>query len=152
MGRPRLPISVGRATRLNWKCDDIVEMPSWIESLKKWNEGKGTWCIPRKGSEAYMEVRALMNPGEEPAIPKKAPKVPAEIREMIRNAKEDYDRLDMRDKATVLGALEKYKLRAPTVMKKDFNTWMTSRAQEKAVMAKKKTTGKGRSRMEYYEY
>jgi hypothetical protein len=126
-------------------------MPSWIESLKKWNEGKGTWCIPRRGSPGHAEVLKIMHPEEAPKKAAKAPTVPPEVRAMIREAKEDYDRLDMRDKATVLGALEKYNLRAPTVMKKDFNTWMTSRAQEKAVMAKK-TTGKGRSRMEYYDY
>lgn len=36
-------------------------MPNeWIIALKKWNEGKETWCLPRKGSKAYDEVRALM--------------------------------------------------------------------------------------------
>jgi len=36
-------------------------MPNpWITALKKWNEGKDTWCLPKKGSKAYDEVRALM--------------------------------------------------------------------------------------------
>lgn len=36
-------------------------MPNeWIIALKKWNTGKETWCLPRKGSKAYDEVRALM--------------------------------------------------------------------------------------------
>jgi hypothetical protein len=36
-------------------------MPNpWITALKKWNEGKETWCLPKKGSKAYDEVRALM--------------------------------------------------------------------------------------------
>jgi hypothetical protein len=38
-----------------------IEMPNpWITALKKWNEGKETWCLPKKGSKAYDEVRALM--------------------------------------------------------------------------------------------
>lgn len=36
-------------------------MPNeWIIALKKWNTGKETWCLPKKGSKAYDEVRALM--------------------------------------------------------------------------------------------
>jgi len=34
---------------------------SWIQALQKWNENSGTWCIPRKGSKQYDEVKALMN-------------------------------------------------------------------------------------------
>jgi hypothetical protein len=36
-------------------------MPSlWIDALKQFNNEKGAWCIPRKGSEDYDKVRALM--------------------------------------------------------------------------------------------
>ena len=36
-------------------------MPSlWIDALKQFNHEKGMWCIPRKGSEDYDKVRALM--------------------------------------------------------------------------------------------
>ena len=36
-------------------------MPSlWIDALKQFNHEKGAWCIPRKGSEDYDKVRALM--------------------------------------------------------------------------------------------
>jgi hypothetical protein len=34
---------------------------SWIEALKAWNTGKETWCLPKKGTPAYDEVRALMS-------------------------------------------------------------------------------------------
>ena len=34
---------------------------TWIQALKKWNEKSETWCIPRKGSKQYDEVKALMN-------------------------------------------------------------------------------------------
>jgi hypothetical protein len=34
---------------------------TWIQALKKWNEqGSGTWCVPRKDSQGYTEVKALM--------------------------------------------------------------------------------------------
>jgi hypothetical protein len=46
---------------------------AWITALKKFNEGKGTWCLPKKGTKEYDEVRALM----EPTVPKKKPSVKA---------------------------------------------------------------------------
>jgi len=48
-------------------------MPNaWITALKKFNKGKGTWCLPKKGTKEYDEVRALMvaKPKEESAPPK----------------------------------------------------------------------------------
>lgn len=36
---------------------------SWVAALKKWNEGKSKWCIPRKGSKAHAEVRKIMAEG-----------------------------------------------------------------------------------------
>ena len=32
----------------------------WIEALKKFNAGKGEWCIPRKGSREHKEVLIIM--------------------------------------------------------------------------------------------
>ena len=35
---------------------------SWMTALKKWNlraEHKGNFCVPRKGTTGYNEVRAL---------------------------------------------------------------------------------------------
>ena len=34
----------------------------WIDALKEWNatHNSGSWCIPRKGSDAYNQVRAIM--------------------------------------------------------------------------------------------
>jgi len=32
----------------------------WIDALKEWNKGSPTWCIARKGTKAYDEVRAIM--------------------------------------------------------------------------------------------
>ena len=33
---------------------------TWIQALKVYNQGKPCWCIPRKGSPGYEDVRALM--------------------------------------------------------------------------------------------
>ena len=36
-------------------------MPSpWILALKKYNEGQGTWCLPKKGYSEHAEVMKIM--------------------------------------------------------------------------------------------
>lgn len=46
----------------------------WIQALKEWNTGKKEmYCIPKKGSNAYNEVRAIMNKMNADTTPKKAP-------------------------------------------------------------------------------
>lgn len=48
---------------------------AWLIALRKWNEGKGSWAMPKKGSKEYEEVRGLMGKGETPKdVPKEAPK------------------------------------------------------------------------------
>ncbi len=37
----------------------------WIDALKEWNAGSAKWCIPKKGTEDYDAVRALMGPKAE---------------------------------------------------------------------------------------
>ena len=32
----------------------------WVDALKEWNKGSPTWCIARKGTKAYEEVKAIM--------------------------------------------------------------------------------------------
>lgn len=32
----------------------------WVEALKIWNAGKDKWCVPKKNSQEYSEVRAIM--------------------------------------------------------------------------------------------
>ena len=36
----------------------------WIEALKKYNQGKEEWCIPKKGSNEYNQVMNIMKPEE----------------------------------------------------------------------------------------
>ncbi len=33
----------------------------WIEALKKWNDDKPAWCIPRKGTDEYTQVKNIMS-------------------------------------------------------------------------------------------
>ena len=33
----------------------------WILALKKWNSGKDKYCIPKKGTPQYDEVRKIMD-------------------------------------------------------------------------------------------
>ena len=35
-------------------------MNKWVSALKKWNEGKSKWCVPRKGSASHKEVMNIM--------------------------------------------------------------------------------------------
>lgn len=53
-------------------------MPSlWIDALKQFNMGQGAWCIPRKGSDDYKKVRAIMDGGVDAKAAKKAIKIEA---------------------------------------------------------------------------
>ena len=42
---------------------------TWMEALKQYNKGRGTWCIPRKGSAENARVRDMMR-GVVTAAPK----------------------------------------------------------------------------------
>jgi len=57
----------------------------WIEALKQYNSGKGMWCIPKKGTTEYFEVRALMN--SDASVAKQAPKKSMEDINMERREK-----------------------------------------------------------------
>lgn len=40
----------------------IEAMPTWIEALKIYN-AKGDWCVPKKGTPEYEDVRVIMRGG-----------------------------------------------------------------------------------------
>ena len=43
----------------------LIEMVnSWITALRKWNQKNpdGHWCVPKKGTKDYEEVKKLMGP------------------------------------------------------------------------------------------
>ena len=50
----------------------------WVDALKEWNKGSPTWCIARKGTKAYDEVKAIMagKKIEAAEAPKKIPMEP----------------------------------------------------------------------------
>ena len=52
----------------------------WIDALREWNTGSGKWCIPKKGTEEYDAVRALMGEKEPKAKAPKAEKAPKEAK------------------------------------------------------------------------
>lgn len=49
-------------------------MPSWMNALRQYNKDKPAWCMPRRGTEMYDEVRELMAGGEAPKAKKTKPK------------------------------------------------------------------------------
>jgi hypothetical protein len=57
---------------------------SWIDALKKWNAGKDMWCLPKKGSKDYDEVRALMT--QKSDTPKKDNKMSKSKKEPVPDA------------------------------------------------------------------
>lgn len=42
----------------------------YIDALKKYNEGKDKWCMPRKGSNDYLSLRDMMNKAKTVSLPK----------------------------------------------------------------------------------
>jgi hypothetical protein len=57
----------------------------WMEALKQYNSAKGMWCIPKKGTTEYFEVRALMN--SDASVAKETPKKSMEDINMERREK-----------------------------------------------------------------
>ena len=62
---------------------DVPEKPkregnTWVKALKQYNSGKDTYTIPKKGSTAYDEVKAIMN-GKPAAKVKKTRKAKEEV-------------------------------------------------------------------------
>ncbi len=53
----------------------------YFEALKIYNDGKPAWCSPRKGTEKYKKVIAIMN-GKSPVSPKSPPKSPPKSSKM----------------------------------------------------------------------
>lgn len=64
---------------------------SWIDALKKWNAGKDMWCLPKKGTKDYDEVKALMSPKAEKTP--KAKKEPEEDKEGKAESDRNYEKL-----------------------------------------------------------
>ena len=49
-------------------------MPNpYMDALKKFNEGKTGWCVPRKGTADYVKVMGLMSKPVSKATEKECP-------------------------------------------------------------------------------
>lgn len=72
----------------------------WVDALKQWNAGSGKWCIPRKGTEEYDAVRAIMGPKAE-----KAPKAPKELKGKAEKAPKEAKapKASLQDMAAAVG-------------------------------------------------
>jgi hypothetical protein len=62
------------------KKNDAMDRMRWVDALKQWNAGSGKWCIPKKGTEDYDAVRAIMGPKAEKEKKVKAEKAPKEAK------------------------------------------------------------------------
>lgn len=47
----------------------------WVRALKVWNSGKSEWCVPRKGTKDYNEVKSMMSLQKEKYFPQLKRKV-----------------------------------------------------------------------------
>ena len=66
---------------------------TWIQALKKWNESNdGSWCVPRKGSQGYDVVKAIMT-GEEKKEKKEKPKKTKKTKQEKQKKKEQAKEL-----------------------------------------------------------
>jgi hypothetical protein len=64
----------------------------WVEGLKIWNaRSGGVWCIPRKGTKEYAEVRKILDDAKaEAAAPREAPAAkPKKAAAAAKESKED---------------------------------------------------------------
>lgn len=117
----------------------------WVDALKEWNKSSPTWCIPRKGTKAYDEVKAIMagNKIEASAEPKAEAKPMAQgidMREVQRKRKQKakLEELKQSAKDTVASALASIPAAAP---KKDMMPSMMASIADiakKAQVAKEK--------------
>ena len=53
----------------------------WMEALKEWNKSQPKWKIPKKDTEAYKQVKALMD-GKAKKTTKKKPAKKAKQRKL----------------------------------------------------------------------
>lgn len=70
----------------------------WIDALKEWNAGSAKWCIPKKGTEDYDAVRALMGPKAE-----KEKKVKSEAPKAKAPKEEKAPKASLKDMAAAVG-------------------------------------------------
>ena len=56
----------------------------WIEALKVYNQGKGSWCIARKGTPEYDEVKRIMGHSKPEAVAKRNEERGEKVKEQLK--------------------------------------------------------------------
>ena len=79
----------------------------WMEALKMWNSQREKWTIPKKGSDDYKEVRALMD-DKKPDL-KQSKKTSKKKSSKKSETKDFDDMLVVAEKFDSLGKAEKPK-------------------------------------------
>jgi hypothetical protein len=88
----------------------------WIEALKVFNQGKGTWCIARKGTPEYDEVKRIMNSSKPEAVAKRNEERGEKVKEQLKEvASASSKRREEAKKkyAEKLAEMEHHKAKAP---------------------------------------
>ena len=92
----------------------------WIDALKEWNKGSPTWCIARKGTKAYDEVKAIqagkkIEAAAEPKAEAKPMAQGIDMREVQRRRKQKAKLAELKQSATdtVASALASIPASAP---------------------------------------
>jgi hypothetical protein len=89
---------------------------AWITALKEWNgKSPGTWCVPRKGSSAYDEVREIftrLKEGQPPKEPKgRKAKAAKEAEEQASKERAAEERMEQRAEEVAVRRGEEAKAR-----------------------------------------
>jgi hypothetical protein len=86
---------------------------SWIAAVKEWNESRGSWSLPKKGSPEYDEVRKIQERiKSKPAVSEEAEVAKVEKPKRQRNVAEPS--LDVRNKRKTKPTEESAGPTAPT--------------------------------------
>jgi hypothetical protein len=88
----------------------------WIEALKVFNQGKGTWCVARKGTPEYDEVKRIMNSSKPEAVAKRNEERGEKVKEQLKEvASASSKRREEAKKkyAEKLAEMEHHKAKAP---------------------------------------
>ena len=116
----------------------------YIEALRKYNEGKTKWCMPRKGSSDYMIIKKMVD--------KNYQEKKASLKSSVKSMKHSdvYNSLSKQSKIIIDKASKKPKL------KKSTNLFISDKRIQKIQRFFKKYAVKDKyvleNRIKYYEY
>ena len=88
----------------------------WIEALKVYNQGKGSWCIARKGTPEYDEVKRIMGHSKPEAVAKRNEERGEKVKEQLKEVADASSKRREEAKkkyAEKLAEMEHHKAKAP---------------------------------------